>query len=215
MQRIVLRHEDERTALDSGASSERRRLTLVFPASVTEYEQARVEIQTSSRPSDETNRGARDKNGCMVPAPSDGAGTADGARYIVTTNEQRRAWDLPDLADTTIAHDTVPGDPNTIASRDVVPVVDATEAIDLEDDDGSDDGATVNDAGCLRCRRFVRLDSTPHFQKRGFLGSVGDLRRRRCCCRCRSRTQWVLLGGWPSAGSGSAAGRVAPRGARR
>ena len=69
-------------------------------------------------------------------------------------------------------------------------------------------------AGCLRCRRFVRLDSTPHFQERGFSGSVGDLRRRLCCCRCRSRTQWVLLGGWPSAGSGAATGRVAPRGAR-
>ena len=68
-------------------------------------------------------------------------------------------------------------------------------------------------AGCLRCRRFVRLDSTPHFQ-RGFSGSVGDLRRRLCCCRCRSRTRWVLLGGWPSARSGAAPGRVAPRGAR-
>ena len=70
-------------------------------------------------------------------------------------------------------------------------------------------------AVCLRCQRSVRLDSVPHFQERGFSGSVGDLRRRLCCCRCRSRTQWVLLGGWPSAGSGAAPGRVAPRGARR
>lgn len=68
-------------------------------------------------------------------------------------------------------------------------------------------------AGCLRCQRFVRLDSIDHFQDRGFSGSVGDLRRRLCCCRCRSRTQWVLLGGWPAAGS-AAAGRVASRGAR-
>ena len=58
-------------------------------------------------------------------------------------------------------------------------------------------------AGCLRCRRFVRLDSTPHFQERGLSGSVADLRCRLCCCRCRSRTQWVLLGGWPAAGSGA------------
>lgn len=70
-------------------------------------------------------------------------------------------------------------------------------------------------AGCLRCRRFVRLDSTPHFRERELSGSVGDLRHRLCCCRCRSRTQWVLLGGWPSAESGAAAGRVAPRGERR
>ncbi len=144
MQRIVLRKEDERTAPGSGASSEQG-VTLVFPASVTEYEQARVEVSTSTRPSDETSRGGRD-HGCAAPAPSDGAGTADGARYIVTTDEQRRAWDLPDLADTTIAHDTAPGNPDTIESRDVVPVVDATEAIDLLlEDDGFDDGATVND----------------------------------------------------------------------
>ncbi len=69
-------------------------------------------------------------------------------------------------------------------------------------------------AGCLRCQRFVRLDSTPHFRDRGWSGSVGDLRRRLCCCRCRSRTQWVLLGGLPSAASGAAAARAAPRGAR-
>ena len=67
-------------------------------------------------------------------------------------------------------------------------------------------------AVCLRCRRSVRLDSVPHFQDSG---SLDDLRRRLCCCRCRSRTQWVLLGGWPADGSGAATGRVAPRGARR
>ena len=69
-------------------------------------------------------------------------------------------------------------------------------------------------AGCLRCERFVPLDSTPHFRRHGWSGSVGDLRRGLCCCRCRSRTQWVLLGGWPSAGSCATTGRVAPRGAR-
>ena len=55
-------------------------------------------------------------------------------------------------------------------------------------------------AGCLSCRRFVRLDSLSHFRK-GWRGSVGDLRRGLYCCRCRSRTRWVLLGGWPPAGT--------------
>ena len=53
MQRIALRNEDERTAPDSGAGAERR-VILVFPASVTEYEQARVEIEASPRPPVET-----------------------------------------------------------------------------------------------------------------------------------------------------------------
>ena len=201
MQRIVLRHEDERTALDSGTSSERRRVTLVFPASVTEYEQARVEIQTSTRPSDETNRSGRDKNGCMAPAPSDGAGTADGARYIVTTDEQRRAWDLPDLAHTTIAHDIAPGDPDTIESRDVVPVVDPTEAIDLllEDDDGSDDGATVNDTvnessggsvGRHRCGRICPTPVVNLMDNRGPIPSTSATRSGSCAGNRASTACW-------------------------
>ena len=53
MQKIVLRNEDELMAPDSGAGAERR-VTLVFPASVTEYEQARVEVEASPRPPVET-----------------------------------------------------------------------------------------------------------------------------------------------------------------
>ena len=58
-------------------------------------------------------------------------------------------------------------------------------------------------AGCLRCERFVRLDSVSHFVQYGWSGSVEDLRHRLCCCRCRSRTEWILLGGWPSTGTGA------------
>ena len=70
-------------------------------------------------------------------------------------------------------------------------------------------------AGCLGCGRFVRLDSIPHFRGRGWSGSVGDLRRRLCCCRCRSRTQWVLLGGWPSSETGASTGQPRRPAARR
>ena len=48
MRTIVLRKEDERTVPDSGAGAERCE-TLVFPASVTEYEQARAEVERSAR----------------------------------------------------------------------------------------------------------------------------------------------------------------------
>ena len=48
--------------------------------------------------------------------------------------------------------------------------------------------------GCLGCDRFVRLDTLEPFRRGRWPGSVADLRRRLCCCRCRSRTRWILLG---------------------
>ena len=56
--------------------------------------------------------------------------------------------------------------------------------------------------GCLACGRFVRLDRVAYFQQRGWDMSVAALHRRLCCCKCRSHTQWVLLGGSPVAPSG-------------
>ena len=57
--------------------------------------------------------------------------------------------------------------------------------------------------GCLGCDRFVRLDTLERFRCGRWLGSVADLRRRLCCCRCGSRTRWLLLGCWPPAGPGT------------
>ena len=57
--------------------------------------------------------------------------------------------------------------------------------------------------GCLGCDRFVRLDTLEPFRRGRWPGSVADLRRRLCCCRCRSRTRWILLGCWPPAGTGA------------
>ena len=61
--------------------------------------------------------------------------------------------------------------------------------------------------GCLECRRFVRLDSIEPFQRHRWSGTIADLRRGLCCCRCRSRTRWILLASWPPGETGAAAGR--------
>ena len=62
--------------------------------------------------------------------------------------------------------------------------------------------------GCRRCNHFVRLDSVEFFRRRGWSGSVGDLRRL-SCCRCRSRKHWIILGGWPRSTGGGSARRAA------
>ena len=62
-------------------------------------------------------------------------------------------------------------------------------------------------AGCLACDRFVRLDALERFRRRGWSGSIADLRRGLWCCRCRSRTRWVLLASWPSDEDGPPARR--------
>ena len=50
--------------------------------------------------------------------------------------------------------------------------------------------------GCMRCRRFVRLDAVEYFRRRGW-SRTGRSLRRLSCCRCRSRRHWVVLGGCP------------------
>ena len=61
--------------------------------------------------------------------------------------------------------------------------------------------------GCRQCDHFVRLDSVEHFRRCGWSGSAGDLRRL-CCCRCRSRGHWIILGGWPRSTGGVSARRA-------
>ena len=56
--------------------------------------------------------------------------------------------------------------------------------------------------GCLACERYVRLDAVLSDRPCSRSMSVTQLCRRLCCCRCRSRTRWVLLGGWPPDGPG-------------
>lgn len=69
--------------------------------------------------------------------------------------------------------------------------------------------------GCVACERYVRLDSVLSHRPRWRSMSVTQLSRRLCCCRCRSRTRWVLLGGWPPAGPGGSAEHLRRDGAER
>ena len=59
---------------------------------------------------------------------------------------------------------------------------------------------------CLACERYVRLDAVVSHLPRWRSMSLTQLRRRLCCCRCRSRARWVLLGGWPAGGTAASGG---------
>ena len=160
MQRIELRNGGEPLPRDSGVAAERR-VTLVFPATSAEYEEARVEV------------------GSGAAAPSVG-------RYVLTTDEQRRAWGLPDLANGAAAPDTAPGEPGAAEAPDPVPVVDPAEALDLlfEDDAGRpDDAAAVKKAGdagggvAAGARRRNRTDPVPFVSLKYNRGPIpADLR---------------------------------------
>ena len=92
MQRIVFRSDAEQIEpggdTDSAAAvTATRRVTLVFPATRAEYERALAGIEAIVHHGDETLPG-------RVPAAP-----TEGAAYVATTDTQRRAWSLPDIAD--------------------------------------------------------------------------------------------------------------------
>ena len=150
MQKIVVKNEDKRTASDSGAADDRR-VTLVFPATSDEYKQARAEVESCPQAADEARTGDRGGDERVTPA-GERAATAEppaGGCYVVTTDAQRRAWSLPDLENEAAAPDTAPGDPDTLETPELVPVMDPDEAIELLCGDGASpaaDPALVNGA---------------------------------------------------------------------
>ena len=127
---------------------------------------ARLAEHILRRPPAETRTTERAEDEGATPAGEDGASTAEtpgGGYYVVTSDSQRRAWGLPDLANETAAHDAAPGDPDTIERHDVVPVVDPTEAIDLllKDGDQDSDGSAIGARRCGRTRGSSRLPPEP------------------------------------------------------
>ena len=91
MQRIVFRSDAEQ--IDPGGDSDSvaavtttRHVTLVFPTTRAEYERALAGIEAIVHHSDEA------LPGCVPAAPT------ESAAYVATTDTQRRAWSLPDLA---------------------------------------------------------------------------------------------------------------------
>ena len=90
MQRIVFRADDERTGPGGGSDSAAavtasRHVTLMFPATRREYEQAQAGGEAVVRNGDETLPGHVS------------AGPTEGSAYVATTDTQRRAWSLPDV----------------------------------------------------------------------------------------------------------------------
>ena len=169
MQRIELRNGGEPLPHDSGVAAERR-VTLVFPATSAEYEEARVEVGS----------------GAVAPA---------GGRYVLTTDEQRRAWGLPDLANGSAAPDTVPGEPGAAKGPDPVPVVDPAEALDLlfEDDAGRSGAAAAvkeaggdgGDGGAAGTRRRGRPDPAPFVNLKHNRGPIPEDLRAAFSGLCR------------------------------
>ncbi len=181
MQRYVLRVDDGPSRDEKGACAAGAEMsgsvTLLLPETPAEYEQARAEVETSTRPNVETKPAERpalivrlaerirrrppggtkpaDPAEDATPAGEGGAATAEtpcGGHYVVTSDSQRRAWGLPDLANGMAAPDAAPGGVDTIEGHDAVRVVDSAEAVDLllggggngfddEDSDGSAVGA--------------------------------------------------------------------------
>ncbi len=158
MQRIELRNGGGPTPRDSGDAADRR-VTLVFPATSAEYEEARVEVGAGA-----------------AAAPA-------GGRYVLTTDEQRRAWGLPDLANGSAGGDAASGEPGAAEGPAPVPVVDPAEALDLlfEDDAGrSGDAAAVKEAGdgggggAAGTRRRGRIDPAPFVNLKHGRGPIPD-----------------------------------------
>ncbi len=158
MRTIVLRNDDERTPGNSSAGEERR-VTLFFPVTGDEYKQTRAAVEGVT-PGGEEGSGP--------------AGTPVGGRYVVTTDQQRREWGLPDLANGPGGDAAAPGDPAAMERAGAVSVVDFADALDLlfEDGAGGDVAAALVDgaggdvvaaaAGGRRCGRtrpgaFVNL----------------------------------------------------------
>ena len=128
MRTIVLRNDDERTPGDSSAGEERR-VTLFFPVTGDEYKQTRAAVEG------------------VTPGGEEGSGpsgTPAGGRYVVTTDQQRREWGLPDLANGPGgAAAAAPGDPAAMERAGAVSVVDSADALDLLFEDGASRSAAA------------------------------------------------------------------------
>ena len=110
-------------------------MTLFFPVTGDEYKQTRAAVEGVT-PGGEEGSGP--------------AGTPAGGRYVVTTDQQRREWGLPDLANGPGGDAAAPGDPAAMERDGAVSVVDFADALDLLFEDGasrSGAAALVDGAG--------------------------------------------------------------------
>ena len=158
MRRMVLGAEDGKVGDGRAAGAADAKVagvTLLLPETCDEYEQARAEVESL----------ARDAAGGETAAPaegsSDGTDTAPGTdRWVVTTGEQRRAWDLPDLEADAAGIARSGEELRQAWSRGAVPLVDADDVVRLlagngagrqaDDDDGAGGGEEPRALGPAR-----------------------------------------------------------------
>ena len=175
-------------------------VTLLLPETPAEYEQARAEVETSTRPDVETKPAERsaliarlverirgrppggtkpaDPAEDATPAGEGEAATAEtpcGGHYVVTGDSQRRAWGLPDLSNGMAAPDAAPGGVDTIEGHDAVRVVDSAEAVDLlfgGGGNGFDD--EDSDGSAVGARRRGRTHPAPTVNLKHDRGPIPD-----------------------------------------
>ena len=141
MRKIVLKDEGGNAPRDTPGMAVERLVTLVFPETGAEYERAVAAVDAWPQLPGGRRPGGRDGAGRVTPAPAGGWQAPDDGRYVVTSDLQRRAWDLPDLADAPTARDAAPGEADATDGPEAVPVVDPADAVDLlfENDGGRSD----------------------------------------------------------------------------
>ena len=94
---------------------------------------------------------------------------------MVTTDSQRRAWGLPDLAKEAGARDTAPRDVDAAERHHAVPVVDPAEAMDLLfEDGGNESDGQDGDGRAIGVRPSVRPDAAPVVNLKHGRGPVPD-----------------------------------------
>ena len=153
MRRIVLRADDGGIGVGAGAGvtgAAASGVTLILPESRGEYDEARAEVASLLQAA----------GGNEVTGPADGGPDGRGGTYampgadhwVVTTGEQRRTWDLPDLAEVATVPAFTRDDLQRAWRRDVVPLVDADDAVRLLAGHGA--GRRVDDAGADGRRAF-------------------------------------------------------------
>ena len=144
----------------------------------------------------------------MTPGGEEGSGPAGmpaGGRYVVTTDQQRREWGLPDLANGPGGDAAAPGDPAAMERAGAVSVVDSADALDLLFEDGASrsgaaalgDGAGGDVAATLvdGAGGDVRAEAPGRGDGRGVRRSDGGGRRhRRCAGQRRNRRRQKDLG---------------------
>ena len=128
MRRIVVGEDRPGHEKDAGSTPAGGQVTLVFPETGSEYEQARADVETLAQTPGRTARRRRRKAVAQARDPIATTEKPVDGCYVVTTDKQRRAWGLPDLA-AAAGGEADRAEPGATQGRDAVAVVDPSDAV--------------------------------------------------------------------------------------